>query len=100
MRLHDGVPSAHVGAQNRKKFYLCFLPPTTETFSQNVLTCHHQLAQWYGALESEPPVMNPGEFGWEADHANKTLSPRTVRGEVPLAPESVLKLIRYGCESK
>lgn len=79
---------------------LCSLPPTTEAFAQNVLRCHYQVAHWLGALESEPPKLNPVEFGWETDNANKTLLPRTILGEVPLAPESVLKLIRCGCESQ
>ena len=35
---------------------------------------------WYGVLESDPPLLNPVEFGWEADHANKALLPHTVHG--------------------
>ena len=65
---------------------LCSLPPTIATFSHNVLRSHYQLAQWHGTLKSDPPVMNPIKFGWETDHVNKTLSPRTVLGDVPLAP--------------
>lgn len=79
---------------------LCSLPPTTPAFVQNVLRCHYQVAQWYAALEVDPPTLNPVDYGWEADHANKALSPRTVVGDVPLAPDTVLKLIRCGCESE
>ena len=66
---HDIVPSTHVGTEDGKKNHPCpprcahFLPPTTDTLYQNVLRCHHQRAQWYGALKSEPPVMNSIEFG-------------------------------------
>ena len=79
---------------------LCSLPPTTEAFVQNVLRCHYQVAQWYGALESNPPPLNPVEFGWDADHTNKSLFPCTVTEGVSLVPETVLKLIRCGCESE
>ncbi len=36
---------------------LCSLPPTTPAFLQNVLRCHYQVAQWYGALEADPPTL-------------------------------------------
>ena len=38
---------------------LCSLAPTTEAFVQNVFRCHYQVAQWYGALESHPPPLDP-----------------------------------------
>ena len=63
---------------------LCSLPATTEAFVQNMNRCHYQVAQCYGALELEPPPLNPVEFGWEADYVNKDLT---------LDPDTVLKLI-------
>jgi hypothetical protein len=49
---------------------LCSLPPTTESFEQNVRRAHHQVAHWYNALSGDPPPLNAVEYGWEADDTN------------------------------
>ena len=90
------MPSTHVGTEDCKKYHLF---SQAETLSHNVLRCHYQLEQWYGALKSDPPVMNPIEWDGRQTTPIKLLSPRIVLGDVPLAPKSVLKLIRCGCES-
>ena len=78
---------------------LCTLPPTTEAFEQNVRRAHHQLAQWYSALDGEPPNLNAVDFGWEVDDTNKSLIPRNLADGVPYAPDNILKLVRCGCSS-
>ena len=79
---------------------LCSLAPTTDAFKQNVKRAHFQVAQWYAAMESEPPPLDPRDYGWEADDINKLLTPITVAEGVSVAPEYVLKLIRCGCGSE
>ena len=49
------------GATSASK--LCCVPPTTETLAHNVLRCHCQRAQWYGAFKSDPHLMSHIEFG-------------------------------------
>ena len=46
------------------------------------------------------PAMDPVHFGWEAEHANKSLIPSNMCQGTPYAPEQVLKLIRCGCSSE
>ena len=77
---------------------LCSLPHTTEAFHEK--WTHLQLAPWYTTLEEVPPPRNPKEYGWEADHTNKTLSPKMRAGGVCLFPEESCKLARYGVDSE
>ena len=67
---------------------------------QNLKRAHLQVAQWYAALESDPPAHNPRDYGWKADDINKLLSATTVAEGVCLAPDCVLKVIRCGCDSE
>ena len=57
---------------------LCSLPQTTEAFNQNIRRAHFEDAQWYAALDPDPPPLNPREYGWEADDINKSHSATTV----------------------
>ena len=57
---------------------LCSLPPTTESFQENVKRAHLQTAKWKAALDPDPPVMDPTEYGWIKDEATKSLVPTTV----------------------
>ena len=79
---------------------LCSLAPTTEAFMQNTKRAHFQVAQWYAALDSDPPPLDPRDYGLEADYINKSLSATTVAEGVCLKPDYVLKLIRCGCDSE
>ena len=72
---------------------LASLPPTTERFLQNAKRAHFRAVQWYAALKSDPPSLNPPDYGWEADDVNKTLYPTAIAEGVCLAPDCVLKLI-------
>jgi hypothetical protein len=39
------------------------LPPTTEAFEQNVQRAHIQTTIWKSANESDPPQLDPAEYG-------------------------------------
>ncbi|MEL7308361.1 MAG: hypothetical protein AAGK05_11175 [Pseudomonadota bacterium] len=76
---------------------LCSLPPTSEAFEQNVKRAHYQTAVWLSI--EDLPTLNVEEFGWKKDATNKTLLPTALPITVNSAPDSVLRLIRCGCES-
>ena len=76
---------------------LCTLPPTTEGHPQNTLRAHHQLCNWYFAMEIDPPEMNSLEYGYEADHINKIVTPRPLPEGVRVAPDEIMEKIRCGC---
>ena len=63
---------------------LCSLPPTTESFSQNIVRAHLQLAIWLNALELDPPKLDPTPYGWSKDGGSNSLSPTTVANGVEL----------------
>ena len=57
---------------------LCSLPPTTEAFQLNALRAHLQVSQWNATMEIGPPELDPVEYGFEPNHANKILLPRPI----------------------
>ena len=40
------------------------LPPTSESFSDNVKKAHLQTCIWKNAKDSDPPDLDPTNFGW------------------------------------
>ena len=44
---------------------LCSLPPTHETFSENVKRAHFQSAVSLSAMSPNPPNLDPTKYGWE-----------------------------------
>ena len=78
---------------------LCSLPPTTEALVENVKRAHHQASIWRSAKEEDSPELDAEKYGWKKDDVNRLLVPTTIPEAVNLAPDSVLKLIRCGCQS-
>lgn len=76
------------------------LPPTSESFAENVKRAHIQLVIWKNALEQDPPSMDPTDFGWIKDKHSKSLIPVMIPEGVSPAPTEVLQIIRCGCASK
>ena len=77
----------------------CSLPPTTEAFQENVKRADLQTAIWRAALDPDPPVMDPTEYGWIKHEVTKSLVPTTVPATTSLASQNILKLIKYSCAS-
>ena len=73
------------------------LPPTKESFTLNVKRAHFQCAFWLHALCSDPPLLDPVEYGWSKDDVNKSLVPVMLPGDVELFPPEVLKMIACSC---
>ena len=70
---------------------LCRLPPTTEAFMENVKRAHLQVCIWKAALDSDPPPLDPSQYGFTRDERSKSMVPTTVPDSVELAPTDVLK---------
>ena len=51
------------------------------------------------ALHSAPPLIDPLNNGFIRDTSTKSLLPRSLPEDIPLAPENILKLIRCSCET-
>lgn len=75
------------------------LPPTTEAFTENVKRAHLQTWIWRKALDLNPNVPDPTNYGYTKEEKTKSLLPVTVPPQVQLAPASILKLIRCTCSS-
>ena len=76
------------------------LPPTTESFTENVKRAHLQTSVWKQATEIDPPKMDPVDYGWEKNEATKSLVPVMLPKDVKLAPPEVLQLIKCSCGSE
>ena len=68
---------------------LCSLPPTSESFVENVKRAHLQACVWKQATELDPPELNPVDFGWSIKSLNPVMLPKNIK----LAPPEVLQLI-------
>lgn len=67
---------------------LMSLPPTNESFHQNVLRAHLQCCIWKHAAEPKPPEIDPTLHGWYRDTVNKTLQPTMLPPNTSAAPHT------------
>ena len=74
------------------------LPPTSEAFLENIKRCHFQVSIWKSSLSGTPNAMDAVGYGWEKNNSGY-LAPTTVAHGVKIVPESILKLIKCGCQS-
>ena len=87
--------AAKVGKGSTSTPHLNNIIPTTEAFIENVKRAHIQACVWKHALHSAPLLIDPLNHGLIRDTSTKSLLPRALPEDVPLAPENILKLI--GC---
>lgn len=76
---------------------LRILPPTTAAFLENVKRAHFQASIWRSVTKPELTTLDPVEYGWSKDEANKSLVPVAVPEGIAYAPEYILKLVKCGC---
>ena len=69
---------------------LCTLPPTIEGHLQDTLRAHHYLFV-IGTMEIDPPDIDSLEYGYEANHKNKIVTPRPLPEGVRVAPDEILE---------
>jgi hypothetical protein len=79
---------------------LCCLPPTSESFIENVKRAHYQAFIWRSLLEeTDQSVLEPTGFGWKKNLQKRALLPVMLPDKVEVAPSFILKLIKCGCQS-
>ena len=76
-----------VGRKKASAPAIASLPPTDESFKQNVLRAHLQVATWLHALDMHPPTLQPTNYGWRKDENSNILTPTTVSSEVAVVPD-------------
>ena len=73
------------------------LPPTIGSLTPHVRRAHYIVVIWNKASESHPCLPSPTEFGWALDATTKRFDP--VRCLKPPTPESMMKLVKFGCKN-
>ena len=79
---------------------LKYLPPTNESFSENVKRAHIQTALWYSTIGRYPPQFEPSMYGWSRDDKNKILVPVGIPDSIKACPEAILKTLKCICKSE
>ena len=82
-----------------QSFKFASLPPSSAEFRLHVRRAHYQACLWTAALNSDPPDMNPTDFGWKVDPSNQILLPVTLPTGTLAAPQQVLNLLCCNCSS-
>ena len=94
------VWSSRVGKAPSCAPKLCSLPPTPESFTENVKRAHLQACVWKQTTELDPPELNPVDHGWEMNEATTSLNPVMLPKNIKLAPPEVLQLIKCSFRSE
>ena len=71
------------------------LPPTQGAVHEHIRRAHLQCSVWQQVLIACPSILEPTKLGWSQKTAVEELTPVLTR--VPLAPESVLEMVKCGC---
>ena len=74
------------------------LPPTIGSLTPHVRRAHYIVVIWLKASESHPCLPSPTEFGWTLDATTKRLDP--IRCLKLPTPESMMKLVKFGCKKE
>ena len=75
------------------------LPPSHCAFVEHVHRAQHQTIIWKSATQSDPPDLDPTQYGWHRDENGTTLHPVTLPPGVSAAPENILQLIKCTCST-
>ena len=92
--------STKTGKARKTAPTLASLPPTTESFTENVKRAHLQAIHWNSVLSADPPSLDPTVYGWERDEKTKSLSPVGIPPHKSAAPKEVLDMIKCSCRSQ
>ena len=71
----------------------------TRCLCSTVHRAHHQTIVWQSATQSDPPILDPVQYGWHAGEDGTTLHPITLPAGVSAAPLTILHLIKCGCST-
>ena len=75
------------------------LPPTNDTFAENVKRAHIQVAIWYSAIHPDPPKFDAEMYSGVKDVCQRVLIPVGIPDGVDPAPKEVLRMIKCTCSS-
>ena len=70
------------------------LPPSHDAFVQQVHRAQHQVIIWKSTTQSDPPDLDPIQYGWQKSEDGATLYPTTLPTGVSTAPVTILQLIK------
>ena len=76
------------------------LPPTGESFFQNLKRSHLQIAVRRYSLNADPPTVDIYLYRWGKDGETKYLIPLPVAPDICLVPEEIMKVFRCGYTSE
>ena len=88
------------GSIGNKAPSLQSLPPTSESFLENVKRAHLKVVIWQSASCGKTPDLNPTEFGWKRDDVTRTLHPVTLPSGVVQIPTEFLNFIKCNYSSE
>ena len=75
------------------------LPPTDESFKENVKRSHLQAMLLYATIKTDPLAVDPTLTGWRRDELNKVFVPVGLPDSIAAAPDEVLNLVKCGCST-
>ena len=75
------------------------LPPSHNAFVQHVHRAQYQAIIWESATQSDPPDLDPNQYGWHKDEDGTTLSPTTLPPGVYVVPINILQMVKCGCSA-
>ena len=75
------------------------LPPTSEAFELHLLRAQYQCLLWKSCMNSDPPNIDPCNFGWKRDSISKSLQPIMLPPSTHAAPKDVLQTMACNCKS-
>ena len=75
------------------------LPPSHNAFVQHVHRAQYQAIIWESATQSDPPDLDPNQYGWHKDEDGTTLSPTTLPPGVSVVPINILQMDKGGCST-
>ena len=75
------------------------LPPSHNAFVKHVHRAQYQAIIWESATQSDPPDLDPNQYGWHKDEDATTLSPTTLPPGVSVVPINILEMVKCGCST-
>lgn len=75
------------------------LPPTTESFEENVKRAHIQTVLWLTTHHGSLPNIDPTLFGWMKNDENKRLVPVASPKDTCIAPNYIIAMTKCSCKT-
>ena len=71
-----------------------------KVLGENVLRAHLAAAIMKSSLDSDPPNLNPEQYGWHTPEGFDFLLPVVTPEGTDMAPPALIKLVKCGCKSQ